>query len=339
MQQKQLEPVEPKEGVEWYLDEKEHENSPATVKAHEYRLNHFIRWCDQNSIDNLNTLTGRDLHRYKQWRRDDGDLNNVSLQTQLGTLRVFLKWAAKVDAVAEGLHDKILMPQLNKGENERDQKIDPEMAFEIINYLRTYKYASRDHVLFELMWHTAARLGGMHSLDVDDYHPSESYIEFNHRPETDTRLKNGFDGERPVALGEDVCTILDDYISNTRYEVTSQERRPLIASKDGRLSKSTMRQHIYRITHPCWHGAGCPDGKDELECEYSSNVDKAGGCPFNYNPHAIRRGSLTYHLLQDWSKENTSERADVSPAILEKHYDRRTAIEKLDQRRQDVKKL
>jgi integrase len=253
---------------------------------------------------------------------------------------VFLKWAEKVDAVTEGLHSKILMPKLKSDENQRDKKIDPSVAFDIIDHLRKYSYASDSHVIFELMWHTAARLGGIHSLDVEDYHPNESYIEFNHRPDSGTTLKNGKTGERPVALNDEVCEILDDYIATNRYDVKgSNGRDPLITSENGRLCKSIIRRRIYNITQPCSYNAGCPDSKDKLDCEYYGNGDLSGSCPFNLNPHAIRRGSLTYHLLRDWSKEDTGERADVTPDILEKHYDRRTDKEKLDRRRENVRKL
>lgn len=84
----QLEPIRPLEAKEMYLRERRTDASDATIKAHDYRLGHFIRWCDIEEIDDLNELSGRDLHRYKLWRQDDGDLNQVSLKTQMDTLRV-----------------------------------------------------------------------------------------------------------------------------------------------------------------------------------------------------------------------------------------------------------
>lgn len=335
-----LQPIEPQEAVEWYLQDKEQDCSQSTVKAHNYRLNHFVKWCDRNDIENINTLSGRDLHQFRNWRRNDGDLNNVTLHTQLGTLRVFLKWGEKIDAVTEGLYDKILMPNLENNENARDKKIEPETAFDIIDYLRKYKYASFKHVVFELMWHTAARLGAIHGLDLDDYHPQSAYIEFNHRPKTGTPLKNRNNGERPVALNDEMCKILNDYIDHNRIDVTDEKgREPMFTTKHGRAVKSIIRRHIYEITQPCFYTSNCPENRVLNDCAERINRDKAGGCPYNLNPHAIRRGSLTYHLLQDWSKEDTGERADVTPAVLDKHYDRRTDKEKLQQRRKNVKKL
>jgi hypothetical protein len=70
---------------------KESEVSAWTHYSHGSRLGHFTRWCDEERIDNLNAITGRDLKRYKLWRRDDGDINNVTLKTQMDTLRVFIR--------------------------------------------------------------------------------------------------------------------------------------------------------------------------------------------------------------------------------------------------------
>ncbi|WP_188786763.1 site-specific integrase, partial [Halobellus salinus] len=79
-----LEPIEPAEAKEMYLEQRKQEVSDATIQAHHYRLNQFVRWCTEvEGLDNLNTLSGRDLQRFKVWRRDDGDLNNVTLVTAL----------------------------------------------------------------------------------------------------------------------------------------------------------------------------------------------------------------------------------------------------------------
>ena len=103
-----LEPIEPAEAKEMYLEQRKQEVSDATIQAHHYRLNQFVRWCTEvEGLDNLNTLSGRDLQRFKVWRRDDGDLNNVTLVTQLSTLRVFIKWCERVDAVEEGRSTRI----------------------------------------------------------------------------------------------------------------------------------------------------------------------------------------------------------------------------------------
>jgi len=73
-----LEPIDPETALELYLADRENELSEATLYSHRSRLGHFVRWCDEQGIDNLNELTGRQLHRYRLWRRDEGDLSIAS---------------------------------------------------------------------------------------------------------------------------------------------------------------------------------------------------------------------------------------------------------------------
>lgn len=86
------EPITPNRALEPYLTDKENELTEASHAAHKYRFRHFIRWCNQEVINNLNELTGRLLHEYRLWRREDGNLNKVSEKTQMDTLRVFNRW-------------------------------------------------------------------------------------------------------------------------------------------------------------------------------------------------------------------------------------------------------
>lgn len=82
-----LMPTTPEEALDLYLRERSTDVTESTLQAHEYRLNHFVRWCNgEGEIENVNTLTGRELHRYKLWRQEDGDLNKVSLKSQMDTL-------------------------------------------------------------------------------------------------------------------------------------------------------------------------------------------------------------------------------------------------------------
>jgi len=329
-----LEPITPAQAKEMYLSQRESEVSNSTIQAHHYRLSHFVRWCNEVAeIENLNDVTGRDLQRYKMWRRDDGDLNNVTMVTQLSTLRVFIKWCENINAVAEGTHDKILMPSLSKTEDRRTAMLDDEAGTRLIEYLRKFEFSTRIHALIELLWHTGMRIGAAHSLDVDDYNPDEQYVELHHRPDAGTRLKNKGDGERYVSLSADVCDALDAYIEYSREEGgDSYGRNPLFSTRKGRPAKSTLRDSIYRITRPCEYTGECPHYRDIDSCEALEN-NKASTCPSSVSPHAIRRGSITHHLSQDVPEKVVSDRMNVSLDVLEKHYDRRGEQKKAEQRR------
>jgi site-specific recombinase XerD len=330
----ELEPIRPVEAKEMYLRERRTDASDATIKAHDYRLGHFIRWCDIKKIDDMNDLSGRDLHRYKLWRQDDGDLNQVSLKTQMDTLRVFIRWCESIDAVETDLHTSVLSPTLSDGENQRDAMLDSEEAEALLDYLGRFQYASRAHTLMALLWHTGIRIGSAHALDVEDYHPEDQRLKVQHRPETP--LKNKEDGERLVALSGEVCRILDDWLSHERPEVVDDhDRQPLFSTSHGRAHKNTLREIVYRWTRPCQYLGECPHGKQQDSCEALNDHQKAASkCPSSVSPHAVRRGSITHHLSEDVPETVVSDRMNVGQEVLDKHYDRRSERVKVEQRRE-----
>jgi hypothetical protein len=57
------------------------------------------------------------------------------------------------------------------------------------------------------------------------------------------------------------------------------------------------------------------------------------------SPHAVRRGAITHWLNSDVPELVVSARANVSTAVLDEHYDRRTEREKMEQRRRYLEKI
>lgn len=319
-----LEPIDPRTAQELYLDHKANQCRERTVQSHEYRTNFFVEWSSENGIDNMNDLSGRDIHKYRLWRKDDGDLNKVSMQTQMSNLRVFLKWCGTIEAVDPDLYNKVLVPSVDSEEEQRDLKLEAERADEILQFLSKYHYASREHVLFALLWETGMRIGSVRSLDLRDVNIENRHLDLIHRPESGTTLKNGQAGERLVAVSEELADLLADYIDDTRPKVTDDDdRRPLLPGMQGRLSRSTIRRLIYKLTAPCYLDEECPGCTEDLDAK----------CQEAVSPHAIRRGSITHLLTCDVPVEVVGDRTDVSRSVLDKHYDRRSEEVKLEQRR------
>lgn len=319
-----LEPIDPCTAQKLYLDHKETQSMEWTVRGHRYRTNHFVRWCDEQSIDNMNDLTGRDIHEYRLWRKEDGDLNTVSLQTQMCTIRVFLRWCGSIEAVDPDLHSKVMVPQVPPEEQQRDELLEADDAQEILAYLSEFHYASIKHIVLALLWETGMRTGAARSLDLKDVDLTDQFLTLKHRPETETPLKNGGGGERLVAISDDLAYLLEDYIENTRPRKTDDfGREPLLTSREGRLSSTSVRRYVYDVTAPCFRNLECPD------CERETLAK----CPESATPHSVRRGSITHFLTEDVPTEVVGDRMDVSRKILDKHYDRRSEEVKLEQRR------
>jgi site-specific recombinase XerD len=341
MSEDKLEPIEPQEAVELYLNHRERELSRATLLSHKSRLSHFVTWCeDVEETTNLNELTGRKLHRFRLWRRDfNGGIKPVTEKTQMNTLRVFVRFLETVDGVPDGLSDKIQSPDLDNNNRARDVMLTHNRAQEILDYLTKYRYASRPHVVVLLEWATMMRRGAISALDVCDYHSDEEYLAVRHRPDAGTAIKNQKAGERMVALPEEVCTVLDDWLESQRPDISDEfGRNPLVSTPQGRIHPTTITTIVYNWTRPCIIGDPCPLERDPDECD-AATYSHASKCPETVSSHAIRRGSITHHLQSDIPKDVVSERADVGADVLDRHYDRRSEKEKMEQRRKHLRNL
>ncbi len=329
-----LEPITPDEAVELYLTDKQAELAQSTLYSHSSRLGHFTRWCAEEEIRNLNDLSGRDLHRYRLWRRVEGDLAPASEKGQMDTLRVFIRWCESLDAVPVDLSVKVVSPTLSDKEKSRDEMLDADVAEMILEKLSLYEFASPRHVCFVLMWHCLLRRGAVRALDFEDYDSGEMALEVRHRAETGTPIKNKHRGERYVALSPEVCTVLDAWLADRRPEATDEyERVPFLSTVHGRAHLTTIQSYAYSLTRPCEYTNECPHHRSISSCDAAQMRSAAHGCPSSVSPHCIRRGAITHWLSSDVPDSVVSERANVSIGVIEDHYDRRTERKKMEQRR------
>lgn len=328
-----LEPISPRKALEMYL--KDRNIAESTERAHRRRIERLVDWCVTEDIDNMNDISGRKIHRFKieefQSKENGGDYSQETIRSVMDTLRVFTRWCESIDAVAQGTSEKVQSPS---PENTRDDTLERSRAAAILKYLDQYEYASFRHCLVDLLWHTGVRLGGAHGLDLETVHLNDNYIEIRHRPAEETPLKNGEDGERMVNISDTSARVIADYIDNNRHNVEDDYgRQPLITSSQGRRAKTSLRMSIYRITRPCVYTNECPHDRDIPECDAAQGIEYPSRCPSSLYPHAFRRGSITHHLRTDTPKHLVSDRMDVNPDTLDKHYDTRSDKERMEQRR------
>ncbi len=78
----------PEETLEQYLQSR-HDATASTVQNHRYRLNYFIQWFDEEA--NTDDLSGMHCEQFKNWRMENFDLNLVTLQYHIQTLRVSIR--------------------------------------------------------------------------------------------------------------------------------------------------------------------------------------------------------------------------------------------------------
>lgn len=326
-----LEPITPDEAVRLWAESRVDELAQRTFDGQKRRIRQFTDWlANEADVHDMRDVTARTVHRFRLHIKDD--LSRVTVSGRIGAVRRFLQFTASIDGIDSSVPERVEIP--SRDTPARDERLDPDHADAALTYLRRFAYASREHALLALTWHTAVRTGTLRSLDVADVEPANNRIRVRHRPESDTPLKNGQRAERYVTLSEDVTEVLDDFIRHNREDVTDDHgRRPLFSTENGRALVKTLRRWLQTATRPCVWGE-CPHGRDPDDCDAAQRQRDASDCPSSVSGHPIRRGAITHHLREDVPEKVVSDRCNVSSDVLDKHYDRRTEDEKAEQRRE-----
>jgi integrase len=332
-----LEPLAPREAADMYLKQRQSELTKETYRKQKQRLEAFLHFCEDHDITNLNDLSGRDIYRYRLWRKEGNDhydaVKQITVRANLSTLRTFLGFCESIDAVPSGMKLKVQLPDVDK--ESKDELLSSDRAETVLQYLDRYEYASRAHVTFAIMWRTAARAGSVRALDLQDFDSDEPCLMFRHRPETDTPLKNKERGERDVFVDSYYAEVIQDYIDKNRRDKTDEHgREPLLTTRQGRPVPATLRRDCYRVTLPCLSGP-CPHDRDPETCDWKEK-DQRPKCPSSRGCHALRRGSITDHRNRGIPAELVSDRVDATPEVIDQHYDKRTERERMRVRRRLV---
>lgn len=275
-------------------------------------------------------MTRRRTHAYKQHRVEQ--VAPITVEHEMRTFRIFLRFCERIGGIPEGVAASVSVPKAKQAERSRSVSLSEEAADQIVDYLAKYEYASFRHVLFNLVWNLGCRIGGVRTLDLNDFHPNGPdgpFVEFNHRPKTGTPLKNKWKSERKPPIRESLRDVIVDYIEEQRHDVTDEHgREQLVTTKQGRPAKTTIQRNIYAMTRPCYYTNECPHDRDLDECEAVGQYNNASKCPSSRLPHALRRGAATKNLNDGMPEEMASDRMDMSTEVLREHYNAQTEGDK-----------
>ncbi|UPV75892.1 site-specific integrase [Halorussus limi] len=328
------EKLSPREAWQRYIDRRRTELTQGSISTYNYRLKLWCEWCERQGIETVSELSGWTFDQYESMRAGK-DLAPNTLHNEMETLKDHVAYLERIEAVDDGLSEKINVPDVPQDERSRETKLDTDDATQLIRHYRNSEsdYGTNFHVVLELAWHTGARLGALRGLDLRDYDSGEQYVEFVHRPQSDTPLKNKTHGERVVSLRREVCNVVDAYIRNERKDAHDDHgRQPLFTTiQRNRPQKGTFRTWSYRATMPCVTG-GCPHGYDPDTCEFRNHTH-ASKCPSSRSPHHIRTGSITWHRDCGFPREVTAERVNASQDVIDEFYDKATKMERMQLRR------
>lgn len=323
--------LSPREAFERWLSKLRVDKRESTISAYHYQIKQFVEWCEDEGIVKIGELTGWDIETYETHRREHG-VKAVTLNKELGTLKTFLGYCARVELVDENLPEKVDPPDVPRQDDVDETRLHPDRAQALFEYYDEHEFGSRAHALLTLGWYTGARLSALRGLDLRDYHSQEQYVEFIHRPDLGLPLKNGRAGERAVGFPEYANDVLRTYIAEQRHDKYADDgSRPLLTSQVGRASRNAVRSWMYLATVPCLH-TECPHGNDPDTCEYL-DYSKSSQCPSSRSPHQVRTGTITWQLNRGVPIEVVAKRVNTSVRVLKHHYDQPTRLEDLEERR------
>lgn len=328
--------LSPGEAFHRYVDWRRTEVTAGSAETYHYRLKLWAEWCEDEGIESVSEFSGWTFERFES-ARSGARLAASTLHNEMETLKSHVEYLKRIEAVDDGLSKKVNVPKVPEDERSRDTMLTTDSAVALLRYYRSSDvsgdYGTRFHALLELAWHSGARLGAIRGLDLRDYDSGNECVEFVHRPETDTPLKNKKNGERVVGLRRPVCDAIDTYIRHHRWDGHDEHgRQPLFVTiQKRRASPAAIRAWAYQATFPCVYGP-CPHGHDPRDCEFRSH-SKASRCPSSRAPHHIRTGSITFHRDRGFPRDETRERVDASEDVIDEYYDKANAVERMELRR------
>lgn len=314
-----------REAAERWLAKQRVDKTEATMTTYWTRIKLVIDFCEQQGIESMSEVRPWDIDEFDTQRRARGP-KKVSIQKEYGTINSWLAWAETVGLGQEGIADVLEPPTTKKSEEVNSERIDTEVAEANFRAFRSQsidggRRASHPHAFFELMWFTGARMGAIQGLDTGDIDYDAGTVEFVHRPETGTPIKQAYNPERIVGMPDSVMGVLRDYDEHVRHEgvFDDNHRQPFLTTTHGRVSKTTLRKYSYFASVPC-QGAACPHDYEQATCDWYS-LSKASGCPSRHGPHAVRTGAITNMRNKGWPLDEVAERVNTSPKRIRDHYD------------------
>lgn len=282
---------------------------------------------DEVGIERTQELTSEDVQRYTTWRKYESlsretPLADTTLRDDMYLFREFIRYLIEHRMAPRRFETCVDIPEMDYvgGAGVDKKKLDPELAQDVLQYLRKYAYADIEHVAMELMCQSGPRKSGLIGSDVSDFDYEDRTFKYQHR-ET-TPLKNDEGSEREITLYGDLPKIIQDYLEDQRPPETDEEgREPLLTKGDGRMSPSTLQKIAYKWTRPCKVGLDCPHDRNPEDCEAARKNNSAYKCPSSRAPHHIRTGYITDQKNRGVSADGIEQRCDVTPRVQKLHYD------------------
>lgn len=163
----------------------------------------------------MDEVQPHEIEAYRHALLDDSNLNLVTVEQILQTLRVFLRYCERLSYCQDGMTEAVIIPELTDDEKARDIHLSDEGASAIIDWLCDYEWASINHLVFHIAYHTGMRRAALYGLDVQDWNEDSRVFTLRHRKNTPLKLDENSERNITVTDGTLANAINDLFCLNS----------------------------------------------------------------------------------------------------------------------------
>ena len=202
--------------------------SPRTIKGAGYDMRTFLRFLDEDSIYNLEDLTGDVLEEYQEdlaFRlTTKGKLLTIRTQTQLlGVAKGFTRFLKEKDYLLYDPGEGIKLPRKPKTLPKVILTLEEIKKLINANDRHTNK-GYRNMIMIEILYDTAIRRDELSNIKIHDLDLNSGYI----------LIRGKGNKERVVPLSKRVCELVNNYIMDVRpYLINDKDPAYLILNRWG----------------------------------------------------------------------------------------------------------
>lgn len=290
--------------------------------------------CDGDCVDcqdrpyDLSDVGPTRIADFSPWVAETNDFTQSTLESYSTGLQTFLQYCEDTNRLPDGTVDGHITYSATDRERQWDEEIDYERAERIVSWMQDHFPHHRDTVILTILLRTGMRKSGLRGIDLEDIQVRADrgpVIRLKERDGTPLKGKRG-KHERVVNIKQSVYDRILEYVDNHRHDVTDScdddcgecdtcQRRPLITTRFGRASNSTIRDAVYKWTCPQHTGVG------DCSCESKPNTSEASKCDESISPHGFRAAHVTYLKDEGVPYDHIGGRVGCEPDTLKAHYD------------------
>ena len=215
---------------EFLIDQQIKRNSPRTIEYYQSSIMIFSDYIKDKSVSSLNI---HDLKSYSLYLMNRPNIKDITVQSYVRALRVFLNWLYDESYIETKLTDKYRLPKVLKPVIDILTETEIKRLMSCFNLKNTVQL--RNYCICLLMLDSGLRMNEAITLDINKIHLNEGYIIVDGKGNK----------QRIVPIGLNTRKYLTKYLSQRPQ--TLNHTRIFVKDQQTPIKISTVRQFFRRL--------------------------------------------------------------------------------------------